>query len=149
MSATRRLVNGILAGAIETGNILDPATVFFGLFLAGPVPDPPGTVADFTLPNATAYPAVAITTWGAVQYLADGSSAVSSPPMTNVPANAAGAITPTGWYLATAVTGGNVLMWGLFPTPIPMADEHHPLTCIVRVALPLAGSYEATVAING
>lgn len=149
MQFSRRLIDLMLANVIATGKALDPAAVFVGLF-TGTVPTPAPTLAsDFTLPNATDMPAQAVGTWGGVRYLADGRSIVDGPALVFALPDDDNSFTASGYYLADALTGGNVLAYETFDDPIPLPDEHHSVQIIPRLGLDLAGNYNASVVIEG
>lgn len=149
MNVTFRLMDGALSGICETGNILDPAAAYVGLYITGPTTTPPATVADFTLPDATDVPAQVLTSWSATQHLTDGRSAKATPAKTFVLPDSTNAFSAGGYYLADAITAGNILGWEAFPSPIPMPDQFHPVTLIVRFTVDPAGNWSATIVIDG
>lgn len=149
MEATSRLVQGVLAAAVAAGKILDPAAVFVGLYVDGPDPSPPDAVTAFTLPDATDVPTVAVTTWSDPYLLDDGRWAIQSPLVSFRLPDATNAFTASGWYLSTALTGGNILGWEAFGVPIPLPDEFHEVSLVVRITRDTSGGWAATVVIDG
>lgn len=147
---TQATANAILAAAIATGKVFDPAATFLRLFTAGPTGL--GVAgSEFTFASAAAYNAEAITTWGSVQHLEDGRPAVASPAITFTPGSGADAATFIGWCLGNDSVTTTVKEWNLFPEPQVLSGADKPLTLIVRLALPFgtANSYDATVVIDG
>lgn len=149
MTPTDALLEGMLADTVAAGKTLDPAGVFVGLYIAGPTPSPPVDVTAFTLPDATDAPAVAVTTWSDPYLLLDGRWAIQSPSIVFRLPDDTNAFTATGWYLADALTAGNVLGWEPIPGGVGLPDEFHEVTLVVRIALDKAGNWSASVVIDG
>lgn len=149
MPLTRLAMDGILADAIATAAGFDPAAVYVGVYVSGPEPSPPVTVADFVLPDPTDFPAQKLTSWSAIHYLNDGRSCVDSPARTFKPASSATGTVLAGAYIADAATAGNVLEWIPFPGAVPVPDEHYSVTVYPRLTVDGEGRWDASVIING
>lgn len=149
MPITRAFQDSALADLVATGGTLDPVAVFLGLYIAPPVDGTPIIATDFTLPDPTDMPAQAVTTWGAVQYLVDGRSARQAAAKTFRLPDADNAFTAVGWYLADALTGGNVLQWGTLTESVQMNDANSAVTVLFRVTADPAGRWDALVSVNG
>lgn len=149
MLAMRRLLDGILLDTKAAGKTLDPAATYVGLYVTGPTANPPATAADFTLPDATDVPAVAIGSWSAPYRLNDGRSVQDSPAKVFRLPNATNSFTAAGWYLATAAVAGNIIGYEPFPTAIPLPDETKVVTVIVRIAVAATGLVGAAIVVDG
>lgn len=147
MPGTNTLVLGVFAAATAAGKVLDPADVFAGLYIDGPTPSPPVTVDDFTLPDATDVPAKAVTAWTDPFELIDGRWCIQSNLLTWRLPDADNAFAAGGFYLADALTGGNVLTWVAFGTPINFPDENSEYSLVVRLVLDPTGEWDASVSI--
>jgi hypothetical protein len=149
MVQTRVFQDDTLALVIGTGGPLDPATTYAGLYIAGPTATPPVTTLDFTLPNAVGTPAQKITTWSAIHYLADGRSAADSPALCFSTDKAENGYMAIGWYMASKVTGGDVLDYGLLDAPVNIVDQHSTVTIIIRECCPITKDWGAHAFIDG
>lgn len=149
MPVTLALLEGILADAVAVGKTLDPLGLFVGLYSAGPAVTPPVTAADFTLPDAVDFPAVALTSWGVPHILGDGRVCIDSAAKTFRPPDDTNGFTAVGWYLADAAVGGAVLKWEPIAPGVGLADETKLLTIVVRFTLDPAGRWDASVLIDG
>jgi len=146
---TNALRNGILSAMIETGNILDPAAVFVGVFSAIVDTGRNTLLADITRPDGTGFDLTAVTTWGAVHDLIDGRRATDAPAKVFAPTDDTEATTVLGWYTASAATAGNLLQFGYFDAPVALPDEFSQVTVIVRITVDPEGRWDATVSIDG
>lgn len=149
MTPTDLLLEGLLADVTAAGKTLDPAGVFAGLYEDGPDPSPPVTAADFTLPDATDFPAVAVTAWTDPFQLTDGRWAIQSNLLTWRPPDDTNAFSAVGWYLADAATAGNILGWEPISPAVPLPDETREVSLVVRVTFDPQGNWSASVVING
>ena len=149
MPPTIALLSGALTDICATGGTLDPVAVFLGLYAGGPSVVPPATAADFTLPDATDMPAVALGAWGAYHILLDGSPARDATNHIFRLPDATNAFSAVGWYLADAAVAGNILDYGAFTAPIPMPDQFHTISIVYRVVADANGIWHAEIVIDG
>jgi hypothetical protein len=149
MTPTDRLMQALLTEAIATAAILDPADTFVGLYISGPEPNPPLTVASFVLPDATDVPAKAATAWTAPFKLNDGRWAIQANMLTWRLPDSDNAFTANGLYLADAITAGNILAWEAIAGGINFPDALHELSLVVRLTIDPLGRWGANVLING
>jgi hypothetical protein len=146
---TNALRNGIMAGIIEAGNILDPAAVFIGVFSAINDVGRATILADITRPTGLGFNLTAVTTWGAQHNLTDGRRAVDAPVKVFSPVDNTEATTVLGWYVASAATAGTLYQFGYFPSAIPLPDESSQVTVVLRFTVDPNARWDATVSING
>lgn len=149
MQLTQRLLDGIMAGITETGNILDPAAVFVGLMTAVSDSGLNTVIGDITEPTGDPGVRIAITAWGTAYRLVNGCVVRDGPSMTWRPADNTEACTVIGWYMADAITAGNLLSFGLFPVPYFLPDENYSASVVARVTVDPSGQWDATTSWNG
>jgi len=147
ITATMR--DGIMAGITEAGNIMDPAAVFVGLFTAIDDQSYNTVIGDVTEPTGDPGTRVAVTTWGVASIMADGRSVRNAPDVTFRPADDTEATVVLGWFLADALTAGNLLQFGFFDEPIPLPDETASVTVVARLTVDPLGRWDATATIDG
>lgn len=149
MNVTPRLAKAILNNAVATGGALDPADTFLGLYISGPTVDPPIDTGDFTLPDATDAPAKLVNAFTTPVLLDDGRWCVQGDALTWRLPDADNAFVAAGWYVADALTGGNILAYQPFNSPISLPNADRSITIVFRPAIDPADSWEASVVIDG
>lgn len=143
------LRDGILAGIIEVGNILDPAAVFVGIFTAIDDNGVNTVLADLTEPAGDPGLRTAVTAWSAGYTMIDGRRAADGPLVQFRPADETEACVAIGWYLATAAAAGSLLQFGYFEAPVPLPDENAAVSVIPRITVDPDGRWDATISFNG
>jgi hypothetical protein len=86
-----------------------------------------------------------VTTWAGPFALADGSPYYESPLMTWIPASSADAQIIVGFYLATLITAGVLMGYGVFPAPIQVVDATTPINFVMRLVLDATGQWSAEI----
>lgn len=145
MQLTAAQRDAMLADLIATGKAFDPAASFVGVFVAISDHGLATAIGDITPPPTSVAVRQAITAWGAVHEMLNGCAVVDGPAMSFSPASSTDACVVTGWFLASAITAGDLLGYGYFPAPISLPDEFSEAGIIVRLALDPNGQWDANV----
>lgn len=149
MQLTQAQLDAALGDMIATGGSFDPAALFVGVGTAITQAGLDTDLADVTQATGAMATAKAVTTWGAIMHLLDGSSAVEGPLMTFHPANSGEAQTLQVWFLADAATPTVLYGYGLINPPVSLPDEFHSWNFVLRLTLDPNGQWDASVSWNG
>jgi hypothetical protein len=128
---------------------MDPAAVWIGVGSSVVQHGVDTTLADITAGTGALATRKPITAWGTSYVLNDGRAAVDGPLMTWRPASAAEAQSIGVWYMADALTAGNLLAYGLVNPAVQLADETDQWALIMRLTLDPAAKWSAEISFNG
>lgn len=141
----------ILAALIAADGPWDPAAVFVGVFVSVTDLGIETEIGDLVVPTGAPGVRQPVTTWSDPSVKGDGRALVTGPVMEFRPASALQATTVAGWYVADALTAGNLLTFGMFPDgPVPLPDETSSVDVVLRLVVdPENGEWTSTIVFNG
>jgi len=147
LSLTLTQMDAMLAALIDTGGPFDPAAVFTGI--ATDINDQGVNTAlsDLTTPDATDFPRKVITAWSAAYSLPDGRRAIDGPLHHFIGVGGDDQPVVSVYYLADALTAGNLLAWDRIIPSKTLASASDVLDMVVRLTIDPAGKWDATVII--
>lgn len=149
MVLTKAQLSALMAAIIATDGPWDPAGVFLGVAVTVVDHGVDTTLADLTMPPTSVAVRQAITTWSAEYTQIDGTHVVEAPTKHFKPSTDADATVISVWYLADAITAGNLLGYGLMPAAISLANATRQASVVARLCLDPAGRWDQTVVWNG
>lgn len=149
MKLVRTVLRDILAAIIATDGPLDPAAVWLGVATAIVDNGDLTVMANVTPAPGDVGTRVPIVAWSAPYRMQDGRWVADGPLATFVPASSADACTLTYWYLASALTAGTLVAFGLLPPGMILQDETSMATVVARVTIDPDGRWDVTEAWNG
>lgn len=142
--------DAILADLIATGGPWDPAATFLGV--ADSIDDRglATAVADIHAPPTSLAVRQAVTTWSTPHVKSDGRAMVDSPSRRFSPASSADGTVIGAYYVADALTAGNLMFFKGIPGGIPLPDNTASMTIVLRLVVdPVNGTWEASIVFNG
>lgn len=149
MQMTAAIRDALLEALTATDAPLDPAAVFMGV---GTAITPSGlntVLADITQATGAMAVRKPVTTWSDVFTLTNGTAYVSGPVMTFSPASSSEAQTLSVWFIADALTAGNLIAYGIISPSVPLADHSQSWSIVLRVTLDPSAQWSAEVTFNG
>ena len=149
MQIVQLMLDGVMDAIIAEDAILDPAAVFVGVATAITPQGLATLLADLTEPNATAFPRQPVTAWSDPYNLNDGRRVVDGPLMHFTPDSTDHGATLVAWFLADAVTAGNLLAFGLIEPNIPLPGPGSVWSIVPRVTVDPDGRWSAEITYNG
>lgn len=149
MQIVAGLRDDILTAITATDGPLDPAAVFLGVGTAVDNQGLQTLLADITQGTGALATRQAVTAWSAEYTLNDGRAVRDGPLMHFKPASSSEEQTLQVWYIADALTAGNLLAYGLIFPAVPLPDENAVWSIVLRVTLDPAGRWSAEVTYNG
>jgi hypothetical protein len=141
--------DGILLAVTALTAILDPAKVWIGVAQAIAAQGPNTTMADVTEATGAMATRLPVTAWLAPHTLSDGSRAVESPQVTFKPLNAAEGQALSHWFLADALTAGQLIAYGAFSPPVVLPDQNHVVRVQAQVLVDPNGKWGTGIVLNG
>lgn len=149
MQLTQAKLDAALGDLIATGATFDPAAVFLGVATAIEPGGLATLLSDLTQATGAMATRQAVTAWGDTMHLVDGSSAVEGPLMTFAPASSSESQTLVAWFLADALTAGNLIAYGLIDPAVPLPDQYNSWNIVLRLTLDPNGQWDASNSWNG
>jgi len=143
------LRDGIMADITATGGSLDPAAVFVGVGTAVNDQGLATLLSDITQATGALATRQEVTTWSSAYVLNDGRAVRDGPLMHFKPASSSEAQTLQVWFIADALTAGNLLAYGLIFPAVPLPDQFAVWSIVLRVTVDPAGQWSAEVTYNG
>jgi hypothetical protein len=145
LQLTLAQMDAMLDALIATAGPFDPAAVFTGIATAVNDQGVNTALSDLTTPDATDFPRKAVTAWSTKYTLADGRRAVDGPLHHFVGVGGDDQPVVSVYYLADALTAGNLLAWDRVIPSKTLASASDVLDMIVRLTIDPAGKWDATV----
>lgn len=149
MKLTQVQLDTVIGGMVAASGAFDPAATFVGVFTDITDNGLNTVIGDLTMPPASVAVRQAITSWGPTRSLGNDCAAVDGPAMHFAPSSSADATVVRGWYLASAISAGDLLAYGYFPAPVALPDEFSEAGILVRLTLDPSGQWDANVYWNG
>lgn len=146
---TQAQMAAILAALIAEDGPFDPAAVWVGVAVSVVNHGQQTVLADITQASTSVAVRQPITTWSTPYIEQDGRHVVQSTTKIFRPASDADATTVGIWYLASALTAGNLLGFGQMDAPKPLPDENYAVSVVVRLVVDPLGRWDATIVWNG
>lgn len=149
MQMTAAIRNALLEALTATDAPLDPAATFLGVGTAITQSGLNTQLSDITQATGAMATRQAVTTWSNVFTLSNGTAYQNAPLKTFAPASASEAQTLTCWFIADALTAGNLIAFGLINPPIPLPDENSSWSIVLRVTLDPNAQWSAEITFDG
>lgn len=149
MQLVRSALNSALTDITATGATFDPAALWIGIFSAVVDNGVDTVIGDVTAPDVADYPRQAITAWGTVYSLTDGSPVRDDATKTFTPPDD---VTPTsvvGVALYDALTAGNLVGFKLLSVPVSLNTTADRFSIALRLTLDQSGRWDVSVSWNG
>lgn len=145
MQITQAVLFDSLDALVATGGPFDPAALWLGVASVIVNNGLNTVLADITPGIGTLATRKAIATWGPTYLTKNGLASADAPALTFTPTTSADADTIVGWYLADALTAGNLVGFGLLPLPVTLNGPENILTIAMRLTQDPLGRWDATV----
>jgi len=127
----------------------DPADTFIGIATAIASSGLDTLLADVTEPAGTVGDRVVLAAFGAPYTLINGDRVADTDAIEFRPASSADACVVVGYYLTDDLAAGILKGFEYFAAPIALPDENAAVTIVFRLTLSPAGTWSASVVIDG
>src|SRR6201996_1924633 len=149
MGMTSGLLADYAASIVATDGPLDPAATWIGVFQSLSDNGLATVLSDLVMPTGSLATRLPLTSWAGPYQLGDGSIYYESPAKIFVPATSADFSNIGGWYLADALTAGELLYYSVIYPSIPLVTTMSALTILVRMSVPSIGTYDVSIDVDG
>lgn len=149
MQPTIKMLDAVLSDLIATGGIFDDTACWMGLYTAINNQGVNTVLADLTQATGAMATRQPLGAWGSVHHKSDGRSVVDNIPILWSPASSSESQTVQGFFIADALTAGNLICFEPLANPLPMPDQFALLTIIFRLVADPMANWDATVIYNG
>jgi hypothetical protein len=146
---TQQLLQDFAASLVATGGPLDPAATWAGVATAIANMGLNTVMSNITEATGAMATRKSITAWNGPFISNTGSVYYEGPLMIWKPASSAEAQSLVAWFLADALTAGNLLYFQTIAPPITLPDELHQASLVLRMNVPSVGVYDLSVVFNG
>lgn len=149
MQMTADTRDGLMADISATGATLDPAALWVGVGTAVDQQGLATVLADISQATGAMATRQAIAAWSTTYTLNDGRAVRDGPLLHFKPASSSEGQALAVWFLADALTAGNLVAYGvIFPT-VNLPDQHSVWSIVPRITLDPLGRWSAEITYNG
>lgn len=149
MQLTQAQLDAALGNLIATGATFDPAALYLGVGTAIVQAGLQTQLSAITQATGAMATRQSIASWSSVYHLQNGCSAVDAPVKRFAPASSSEAQILACWFLASALTMGNLLAYGLITPNVSLTDASTEWAIVLRLCLDPRGQWSAEVTFNG
>lgn len=149
MQITQATLEAAAGDMVATGGAFDPVGCFIGLATAIENLGLATTMENVTAATGSVGTRQEITAWTGPYELSGGAIYYDGPRMIFHPTSGdAGQIVPN-WYMATALTVGDLIGFGVITPPVTFGVPTDALTFVMRIVLDPTGQWSAEFYANG